>query len=381
MLFATVSSVLLLFALAVWSRSRAYRALATTALAGHLALALVVPALPYRWDVHRFHAAATAIASGSVPSTYASVNAFSAFQGILYVVFGSTPTTLSVVNGLLAVLTPIPVVALARRLYPSAVDSTDGVAALVLFAPLAFLFSTLPMRDALSTLLFFVALRLVTDVFVASRHWHAVVAVPLVALLSTLRPELALLVVVGSVAAGVAWVLDAVGRRDVSFASLTVAVSPASVTGFLLFAREFPLAYLNRVLERRSVGGAVYLDGLSYVSWADVLVLAPVRAVYFQFAPFPLHVDSAFDLLAALELPVLLVLAIAAYRSLAACDTDQRVSALLLTAYLGGVVGYGLIDSNFGTTVRHRVPFVFLLVVFASPVVERHWRALRGESR
>ncbi|UPW01291.1 hypothetical protein M0R88_04095 [Halorussus gelatinilyticus] len=378
MVLVTVLSILLLFAFATRSQSRTYRHLSGAALVGHVLLALfVIPALPYQWDITTFHTAASQVASGSLPSNSVSVNAFGAFQGFLYVIFGDGPTTLSLINGLLAVLIPIPMFSLSRRLYLSAIDSTDGVAALALFAPLPFLFLTLPMRDTLSVLLLFVTLVLVTNVVTRARYWHGLAVIPLVGCLLLLRTELALLLLVGSIAAGIVSVLDTVARHKISFVTLMLAVLPTGVVGFLLFTHEFPLASLNDILTSRASGSAVYLDGVTYDSWTDVLLLAPVRALFFQFAPFPLHVNSPFDLLAILELPLLVVLTVAAYRSLAACETNESVLALLLTVYLGGIVGYGLIDSNFGTTVRHRIPFMFLLVVFASPVLERRRRSLR----
>ncbi|MCU4926472.1 hypothetical protein OB905_10830 [Halobacteria archaeon AArc-dxtr1] len=57
--------------------------------------------------------------------------------------------------------------------------------------------------------------------------------------------------------------------------------------------------------------------------------------------------------------------------SLSACETDEVALVTLLVVYLAGITGYGLINSNFGTNVRHRIPFVLLLLVFAAPVLQR----------
>lgn len=116
---------------------------------------------------------------------------------------------------------------------------------------------------------------------------------------------------------------------------------------------------------------------MQYQNIYDFILAVPVRAVYFQFAPFPLHATSIFDFLAVAILPGLIFVAVAAYRSLLVVQSEISILTLLLTVYVAGIVGYGLIDSNFGTTVRHRIPLTFLLLIFASPVLQKHEQSLR----
>jgi hypothetical protein len=85
-----------------------------------------------------------------------------------------------------------------------------------------------------------------------------------------------------------------------------------------------------------------------------------------------------FDFVTVLMLPVLVVLTVAAYRSAREANRDTAVLVLLLTTYVLGVVGYGLIDSNFGTTIRHRIPFTFILCILAAPTLERWANLLLG---
>jgi hypothetical protein len=120
---------------------------------------------------------------------------------------------------------------------------------------------------------------------------------------------------------------------------------------------------------------------MSYADWTDILLATPVRALYFQYAPFPLHATSVFDLATAAMLPVLVVLSVAAYRSVHDCERDIAVLVLVLTTYVLGIIGYGLIDSNFGTTIRHRIPFTFILCVLAAPTLERWMNLLLGPVR
>ncbi|WP_436932512.1 hypothetical protein [Halosimplex halobium] len=377
MVALAVVAVVLAFALLARRRSRLFQASGGLALAAHLAFALVVlPLLPYTWDIGEFHAIATGLLRGAEANPFSSLDAFGTVQAVLYAMFGADPTTLAVVNGLLAVLMALPACYLARRLYDP-LESTDGLLLAMLFLPFPFLFSSLPMRDGLSTLLALALLAVCVRAIADRRHWWGLAAPPLWAMLFFLREELALLVLLGAAGSLLVAGLRRVADREVTLASLALAGVPVGVAGFALFTRLFPVDALNSRLQYRIMGGAAYLGFERYGSWLDVLLAAPVRAIYFQFAPFPLHVDSAFDLVAVLSLPLLVVLATTAYLTLRRVEHDPVVAFPLLVVYLGGIVGYGLIDSNFGTTIRHRSVFVFLLAVFAAPALESWWRSLR----
>ncbi|WP_135303786.1 hypothetical protein [Haloarcula amylovorans] len=368
-----VASLFLLLLMAHYGDER-YRAAAAVAFVGHLFVTLVVlPRLPYAWDIAYFHRSAMDVATGTVVTGSQTVASFAAFQGLLYTLFSPQPTTLGVFNGLFAVLVAIPATSLARELYPQTKD-TPAVALTVLFLPLPFLFTSIPMRDALAVLLCItllaVCLRTRTNGAASGLP-----AIPLWGLLYLLRPELALVVSLGIVATTLVSAARRVGVQSVP--TLSVILGVVGCLGFSLFAEVLlPFQRVNAQLQRRATGGAVYLDGMAYRSWFDFLLAAPARGVYFQFAPFPLHVDSAFHLLALTGTVVVIVLFVSAARSLYACEFDETAAVFLGVVYLAGVVGYGTINSNFGTNVRHRMVFDFLLVVFASPILHGWWLRL-----
>ncbi|GGM60464.1 signal transduction histidine kinase [Halarchaeum rubridurum] len=375
-MLSAILSVGLLYAVLARSRSRLYRRAGGVALAGHVFVAVVVlPAVPYDWDVALFHANALRLLAGGASDPFSAVDAFAVVQALVYAVFGTDTTALAVVNGLFAVLTPLPLCALAERLYPDR-EGTDGLLLLALFCPLPFLFASLPMRDALSTLLAVLLLAVVVRAATDRAPFVALLAPPLWGALFLLREELALLGLLAGCAAGLVVAAERVAGVRSLRALLPLAV-PVGLVGVALFALVFPVDALDARLRYRAMGSAAYLDHVTYDTWLDVLLAAPIRALYFQFAPFPLHVGSAFDLLAAAALPLVVALAVAAYRCLTRYETEPAAALALLVFYGGGVVGYGLIDANFGTTVRHRAVFVFVLGVFAAPALQRWVDSLR----
>jgi len=349
------------------------------ALAGHTFVAIVViPLLPYSWDIGKFHQRAIEVATGTFVGGSTTVSSFAAFQALLYTFFSPQTTTLSVINGLLAVLLVVPATYLARSLYATVPRHSPAVTLGVLFLPLPFLFLSVPMRDALTVLLFFTLLAVVLRAVRTGTPVWVLPAIPLWGMVYLLRTELALITVLGVVSMGAVGLFRTVDA-DYSLASLTVVFGGIAAFGFGLFAELlYSFERVNEELLFRSAGGAVYLDGMAYNSWFDFLLAAPARALYFQFAPFPLHVESVFHLLAFFGTLLIIVLCVSGARSLATCEYDEIAAVFLVVVYLSGIVGYGAINSNFGTNVRHRIAFDFLLVVFASPVLQQWWSRTRA---
>ncbi|WP_122089314.1 hypothetical protein [Halalkalicoccus subterraneus] len=375
MLLAIIA-VVLLFTLLSRPYPAVYRYAGALALAGHLLFSVVVlPVLPYEWDIALFHENALRILAGNPTGPFSAVDAFATFQALVYAVFGADTTTLSIVNGLLAVLIPLPAADIARRLYPET-DPTNGLFVVLLFFPLPFLFASLPMRDALSTLLAMWLLAIVVRALDEWDYWTGLSAVPLWGAVLLLREELALLAVLAALVGIGVVCIEVFTRREVTPRSLLLAAAPAGIVGLALFATVFPVDSLDRRLQYRAVGGAAYLEGMEYGSWLDVVLAAPIRAVYFQFAPFPFHVSSTFDMLAVLSLPALVVVTATAFVSIRRTETRYVVLVMLATFYVAGIVGYGLVDANFGTTIRHRSIFVFLLCIFSAPVLETWYRSI-----
>lgn len=376
----TVVVVLLLFVLVtrLLESDTFYCYAGLVALIGHITVAYVVlPIVPYQWDIGAFHSAGLALVDGGLPMTSSTVSSFGTVQGLLYALFGTDTVVVSVVNGFLAVLVPIPTVYLAKKLYGDQLETTHGLTALVLFLPLPFLFLTIPMRDSLSVFTVLCTLALIVHVLTTRDAWMGIPLVPLLATTYLLRPEWGMVLGLGLLAGATLLLYNAL-EIETSLPSMMAAGGTLGGLGFVLFA-EFLYSFesVNAELAFRSKGGAVYLDGMQYSSWLDFMIAAPARAIYFQFAPFPLHIESVFHLLAFVSSVCIIVFVVAAVRSLWSCETDEIVLVTLLVVYLAGITGYGVINSNFGTNVRHRIPFVFLLLVFAAPVLQRWELAVR----
>lgn len=357
-----------------WQDDEVYADISKVCFVLHALIAIV--ALPilfeagHRWDVYGFHATALEIYAGDTISGSIQIRSFAIVMAILYAIFTPDLAIPSIFNGLVAVLIPIPAAILARNLY-SDLQLTTGLKGIILFLPTSLFFLTLPMRDAITVFLFFAVLALLASGIRSWQFWPLLVAFPLIALISLPRRELAVIVLVGLIAAIGLSTFERVSGAPSSLRSVMVMGTTSGLLAFLAFVELFfSLERANRLMQTRARGGATYLSEMTLHSWFDFILVAPTRAIYFQFAPFPLHVRGLVDLFVVLSLPLLIVFALAAYRCMRRETMNPAVGMLVVVVYFTGIVGYGMINSNFGTTIRHRIPFVYLLVVFAAPAVE-----------
>ena len=123
----------------------------------------------------------------------------------------------------------------------------------------------------------------------------------------------------------------------------------------------------------RDSGGEV---GASYPEWMvprspmELLYKAPVRTVYFAFAPFPWDVKSLRHFIGLFDAVLYMTLAFLIWRNRRViwADRASRTILLVLAAYF---IVFGLAVGNFGTGIRHRAKFVAVLIVLAAPMLPK----------
>jgi predicted membrane-bound mannosyltransferase len=123
---------------------------------------------------------------------------------------------------------------------------------------------------------------------------------------------------------------------------------------------------LDSYAHGRAHGDAAYLTSLHYDSWIDVVLYAPVKVVYFLYTPFPWQVQDTASSLAGVSAFALLAVTMAVRRGIAKLQRSPQHLALLLTYLVVGVVGYSLVEMNYGAAVRRRILFVPILLILAT---------------
>ncbi|SHG37635.1 hypothetical protein [Halobaculum gomorrense] len=122
-------------------------------------------------------------------------------------------------------------------------------------------------------------------------------------------------------------------------------------------------AALESFAYGRAHGDAVYLMGLHYDTWLDVILYAPMKVLYFLYTPFPWHIQSVTELFVGMSALALLVATLFVRRGIAILQDRPYYLGLLLSYFLTGVVTYSIIEMNYGAAVRRRIQFIPILLL------------------
>lgn len=298
--------------------------------------------------------------------SYALVNA------AMFVLFGDYEILVCILNCFVGTLVAERVYRISKELHGSGKAATIACG-LAVFFPSFVLFSALNMRDALIFFLSVDALWRVMLLLERRKRTNYLVVVAEIVVLYTLRIQNVLLyATICTIFLLLRYYLES-GRR------LTNAVLLITIVGLLVlvFARgDFALKvleYTNAELEWRATGGSAYLTNVTYNSWLDVIRWMPVRFLYFTFGPFPWEIRNAFMLLGFLESVIILYLWGLFLMSMIGRVREPagNLSLLLLAFAVVGLAANSIIDSNYGTAIRHKMNYVFVLFIFAARYLER----------
>ncbi|MBN1480985.1 glycosyltransferase family 39 protein [candidate division KSB1 bacterium] len=152
---------------------------------------------------------------------------------------------------------------------------------------------------------------------------------------------------------------------------LLLALLIAGVSVFYLTHRDFVFSiamYPLRAQPLRAEGGSAYLVGLEYNNFFDLIKYLPIRFIYFTFGPFLWNASGAFQYLSAMEGFFNLAAFIFTVKYIIAKRYGPYVDLefFLLLFCLFGLFSNALVDSNFGTAVRHRMNYVIFLFIFGA---------------
>jgi len=340
----------------------------------------IFPVIPYTRDYSNYQAAMETIVTGwqqgvMFPvSPLGVVNSYSYLVSPVYAI-APIPATVELVNGLFGAL----IVFNIYRITASIFDYRRAMVTtlLVSFYPSFIHYTSILMRDALIILIISQILYLLVNWIVENEY--PVVLVVLLPLLALLRPE------------NVAFILPTVGvavfvkmrphltDREMFAAATAIPISITIVMAItlLLFPEELPSltpealsaqrAWLAR--DTANIGGN-YLTTVSFQSWLDVIVFAPVGAVYFLTVPlaWDIKIANPFMIIALIENIFVLYPAILALVHRLKYPSDlSRSEFVLLTTLVFGTVSYGLVEGNMGPAMRHRLQFTYIVFIIATP--------------
>jgi hypothetical protein len=296
-----------------------------------------------------------------------SVHSYSFFLALFYRWAGLMPLLTSTINIVLGLLTALLVYRLSLLIFENR-RAANIALIMTLFFPTFIAFTTYVLRDAL--ILFFTFLMLYTGMLAAlgrSRIVNAAIALISFVLIGIYRVQN--LYLYGAIGVGYLLLALFLSKRLKTIKWALLLVGVAVMVYVLIANRELVQLIINyplRAQPLRAGGASVYLENMEYRSLFDLIRYLPLRFIYFTFGPFLWNVYSASMLLSALESLVVVATFILTVLYFRKKKVALHLSAqwFLLFFCLTCLLANALVDSNFGTSVRHRIPYVIFFFMF-----------------
>lgn len=152
---------------------------------------------------------------------------------------------------------------------------------------------------------------------------------------------------------------------------ITVAVFIFQFSEFKISKEFFDLDRTrNKVINVKMMGGAVYPEWMKINSNIEYLYKAPARMIYFALSPFPWDIKNPRHLLGLFDSLFYVFLTFLIFCNLKNIKNDKALKVILIVL-LAYFFVFGLGVGNFGTAIRHRVKFVFWMILLAAPLIPK----------
>ena len=125
---------------------------------------------------------------------------------------------------------------------------------------------------------------------------------------------------------------------------------------------------LRIVMDIRTKGGASYPDWTKVNEQSEFIYKLPIRVLYFLFSPFPWDIQKFSHFIGLIDSILILILVYSIFlnRKQILKNDFLKLIFIMLVCY---IVIYSVGVSNFGTGIRHRSKFIFLLILLAAPYI------------
>ena len=300
-----------------------------------------------------------------------SYRSYSFFCAILYLIFGSYEIVIRIFNAFLGIL-------IAKKVYDIVLLTklNDKIATyvgfLVTFWPSFFLFTSINMRESL---IIFITCDLIIRYIklYSKKEYHFIILAVDFILLALLRKQnlpLYLFIII------LHFLFEQFRKKSKRFkltAGLIIVI--LIICGIIIIDSNLDLLsfkYFSAQMEARTRGGSAYLEWMEYDSMIDIIKYLPLRFLYFTFGPFIWDIENLFMFFVFLQSSVLIVLSLLTVKYFYDSGFKaNREMIFLLIFMLIGLVANSLIDANYGTSFRHRMPYIIPLFIFSSVYLKR----------
>ena len=344
--------------------------------------------LPYVWDEVAFHQTALnfsnyLLGSDEIPfDIYRinSVSSYGSFLGTIYFIFGQDPVIGRLVSVIFGSLVIFFVYKIAKNFNISNKQSY-AVCCIVALTPSYIIFSGLIMRDSLIWFLMYYFIYVIYKLYENKNKFQYLVKSMLIIIpMVLLRKQYAALFAVYFVFI----IIHLIIERDYYFINLKVNfikylfISMIFLAGIVFsynilvyelssFDKTDLMDYISSQISWRTQGGSAYLSHLEYNSIFDVFKNVPLKFYYFVYGPFLWSSTSSFTLLAAAENVVVWISSLLFLKNFKIIfnrnNENYRFILFLSFFVFTSLIANAVIDSNFGTAMRHRMVYMPLFFI------------------
>jgi len=297
------------------------------------------------------------------------VKYYSLFISIFYYILGNNQIYIRILNGFLGALAVAVVYSICQRIFPNK-KVAYWASLLTAFYPSCILFTSLNLRDSL---ILYLSLEMINQFLKASdrnfKTGRSLLFLILVIIIGLLRPQnfflFSLIIIIYF------FIVFMLGDYSYKVKLLFLLILFSIVGILFVYQNELILEFIEyplRALPRRAIGGSAYLADLMYHSLFDIIKYAPIRFLYFTFGPFFWDVKNLLMLIAFLESIFIMFIFYLSFKYLRHPSGYEKNNHLLFLFLFGlfGLIANALVDSNYGTVIRHRMVYIIPFIIFAS---------------
>ncbi|MBD3383433.1 hypothetical protein GF407_00780 [candidate division KSB1 bacterium] len=335
--------------------------------------------LPYNWDDYFYNGVAIKENIINHYPLYNSIQAslqvkvFSLINALIYWIVGNYESIIRVFCAFWGILAVERLYRITQIIELKSRESNLSIL-IITFLPSFIIFSSLNMRDALIIFLSFDLLYRVVYMQRYNLNFKFIILFfDIVAIYFLRKLNIVLYLLIFAI-----YILIQFVRRT-KHKFWSIALILVTITGLFIYFQDssvlnFFLSYSNREVQWRSAGGAVYLPNTVYHSYLDIILWLPVRFFYFTFGPMPWQIDNAFMLMAFLESAFILFFLYGMKNSISGLFRENGNIILFIFIFcLISLMANAVIDSNYGTAIRHKLNYILPLIPLASP----YWKKIK----
>jgi len=342
----------------------------------------------YIWDEKAFHYISTVFSDylrgvSEIPfdtSIINSVSSYGSFLGTIYFIFGQDP----IIGRLISVIFGTLVVFLSYKIAEKMNLTKKAccfISIIVAFTPSYIYFSGLIMRDVFIWFLMYLFIYTVYELYCnKNKIKYLIISLLTILPLILLRQQYALLFAIYFIFV----IIHLIIKRDYYFINLKI-----NFIKYIFFIFVFLLGgyfsyniiifelnswdssdlikYFSNHMSWRAQGGSAYLQDLEYNSAFDVIKNIPLRFYYFVYGPFIWASNTLFTILVSIENILVWTFSFLFIKRIKYIfDKNNQNSQFLLFLLFFifiGLIANSIIDSNFGTAMRHRMLYIPLFFI------------------